>query len=77
PPYPLHTILRCAILGSPKQRLSVHEIYLAMEEKFPYYQTTEVNWKHSVRHQLSLNRLFERQQRLVDDPGQGSYWTVN
>ncbi|KAJ7923972.1 hypothetical protein B0H13DRAFT_1864439 [Mycena leptocephala] len=38
-----------AALSSPydKQRLSVHETYVAMEEKFPYYQTTEVNWKNN------------------------------
>ncbi|KAJ7929465.1 fork head domain-containing protein, partial [Mycena leptocephala] len=63
--------------GSPNQRLSVHTIYLTMEEKLPYYRTTEVDWKHSVRHQLSLNRLFERQQRLSNGRGQGSYWKVN
>lgn len=33
--------------------------------------------KQSVRHHLSLNRLFERQPRPVTDPGFGSYWTVN
>ncbi|KAJ7883175.1 hypothetical protein B0H14DRAFT_2702324 [Mycena olivaceomarginata] len=77
PPYPLHTILRCAILGSPNQRLLVQEIYIAMEEKFPYYRTAGVDWKHSVRHQLSLHRLFVRQRRSLDDPGRGSYWTIN
>ncbi|KAJ7799578.1 hypothetical protein B0H14DRAFT_2465814 [Mycena olivaceomarginata] len=77
PPYPLHTILRCAILGSPNQRLLVQEIYIAMEEKFPYYRTAGVDWKHSVRHQLSLKRLFVRQRRSLDDPGRGSYWTIN
>lgn len=30
-----------------------------------------------MRHHLSLNRLFERQQRPATDPGFGSYWTVN
>jgi hypothetical protein len=33
--------------------------------------------QQSVRHHLSLNRLFERQPRPVSDPGFGSYWTVN
>lgn len=33
--------------------------------------------QQSVRHHLSLNRLFERQQRPATDPGFGSYWTVN
>lgn len=34
-------------------------------------------YQQSVRHHLSLNRLFERQTRPVTDPGFGSYWTVN
>lgn len=34
-------------------------------------------FQQSVRHHLSLNRLFERQPRPVTDPGFGSYWTVN
>ncbi|KAJ7934121.1 hypothetical protein B0H13DRAFT_1591813, partial [Mycena leptocephala] len=33
--------------------------------------------QQSVRHNLSLNRLFERQPRPTLEPGSGSYWTVN
>jgi len=59
------------------KRLTIREIYAAMEEKYPYYRTAGSTWKQSVRHHLSLNRLFERQPRPVTDPGFGSYWTVN
>ncbi|KAI0053388.1 winged helix DNA-binding domain-containing protein, partial [Auriscalpium vulgare] len=77
PQHTLPVILRCAILGSPKKRLTIREIYAAMEDKYPYYKTAGSTWKQSVRHHLSLNRLFERQPRPVTDPGFGSYWTVN
>ncbi|KAF8641215.1 hypothetical protein AX17_000849 [Amanita inopinata Kibby_2008] len=77
PQHTLPVILRCAILGSPKKRLTIREIYAAMEAKYPYYKTAGPTWKQSVRHHLSLNRLFERQPRPVTDPGFGSYWTVN
>ncbi|GJE89679.1 forkhead box transcription factor [Phanerochaete sordida] len=77
PQHTLPVILRCAILGSPKKRLTIREIYAAMEKKYPYYKTAGPAWKQSVRHHLSLNRLFERQQRPATDPGFGSYWTVN
>ncbi|KZV74064.1 winged helix DNA-binding domain-containing protein, partial [Peniophora sp. CONT] len=77
PQHTLPIILRCAILGSPKKRMTIREIYAAMEEKYPYYRTAGQTWKQSVRHHLSLNRLFERQPRPVTDPGFGSYWTVN
>ncbi|KAF8167341.1 hypothetical protein B0H34DRAFT_792076 [Crassisporium funariophilum] len=77
PQHTLPVILRCAILGSPRKRLTIREIYAAMETKYPYYKTAGQTWKQSVRHHLSLNRLFERQPRPVTDPGFGSYWTVN
>lgn len=48
-----------------------------MEEKYPYYKTAGPTWKQSVRHHLSLNRLFEKQPRPATDPGFGSYWGVN
>jgi len=72
----LAVILRCAILGSPHKRLTLQEIYAAMETKYPFY-TEDSTWKGSVQHQLSLNRLFERQPRPHTHPGYGSYWTVN
>ncbi|KAG5652449.1 hypothetical protein H0H81_004993 [Sphagnurus paluster] len=77
PQHTLPVILRCAILGSPRKRLTIRDIYAAMEAKYSYYKTAGPTWKQSVRHHLSLNRLFERQPRPVTDPGFGSYWTVN
>lgn len=45
PNHILPVIVRSAILGSPKQKLTIREIYKAIESKFPYFRTTEVNWK--------------------------------
>lgn len=94
PQHTLPVILRCAILGSVKKRLTIREIYATMEDKYAYFRNAGPTWKvrwllhwdlsvliffpqQSVRHHLSLNRLFERQPRPVTDPGFGSYWTVN
>ena len=86
PQHTLPVILRCAILGSPRKRLTIREIYAAMEGKYEYYRTAGPTWKvcivftrvllnldsfpkQSVRHHLSLNRLFERQPRPATEPG--------
>jgi hypothetical protein len=45
PQHTLPVILRCAILGSPKKRLTIREIYAAMEAKYPYYRTAGPTWK--------------------------------
>ena len=45
PPYPYPTIVRCAILGSPRQRLTLSEIYLAMENRYPWFKTAGQGWK--------------------------------
>lgn len=45
PQHTLPVILRCAILGSPRKRLTIREIYAAMEGKYPYYKTAGPTWK--------------------------------
>jgi len=48
PQHTLPVILRCAILGSKMKRLTIREIYAAMEEKYPYYRTAGSTWKVSL-----------------------------
>jgi len=45
PQHTLPVILRCAILGSSQKRLTIREIYAAMEAKYPYYKTAGSTWK--------------------------------
>lgn len=45
PQHTLPVILRCAILGSPRKRLTIREIYAAMEGKYDYYRTAGPTWK--------------------------------
>ena len=45
PQHTLPVILRCAILGSAKRRLTIRDIYAAMEKKYPYYRTAGPAWK--------------------------------
>lgn len=45
PQHTLPVILRCAILGSPRKRLTIREIYAAMETKYPFYKSAGQTWK--------------------------------
>lgn len=45
PQHTLPVILRCAILGSPRKRLTIREIYATMESKYPYYKSAGQTWK--------------------------------
>lgn len=56
PPYPYPTIIRCAILGSPRQRLTLSEIYVAMENRYPWFKTAGQGWK--VNNHNSENQLY-------------------
>lgn len=50
PAYPIPTIIKCAILGSPRQQLTLSELYQAMEMRFEYYKTSDPkSWRVSWR----------------------------
>lgn len=53
PQHTLPVILRCAILGSPRKRLTIREIYATMESKYPFYKTAGLTWK--VPHTSSIS----------------------
>ncbi|QRW16457.1 diphthamide biosynthesis protein [Rhizoctonia solani] len=69
PPYPYSTIIRYAIQGSPRQRLTLSELY-------DYGSPQGVDGRTRYGN-LSLNRCFEKVPRPITEPGKGSYWTVN
>ncbi|KAL6298648.1 hypothetical protein BKA93DRAFT_743792, partial [Sparassis latifolia] len=79
PSYPYPTLIKLAIHGSPKMRLTLQEIYDALQERFKWFEDnqSETAWKNSIRHQLSLNKLFRRVARPITEPGKGSYWVVD
>ncbi|KAI0044290.1 winged helix DNA-binding domain-containing protein, partial [Auriscalpium vulgare] len=79
PNYPLPTLIKLAIHGSPRKRLTLQEIYTALEDRFVWFRenTAESAWKNSIRHNLSLRKCFLRVQRPITEPGKGSYWMID
>jgi hypothetical protein len=52
PNYPLPTLIKLAIYGSPRRRLTLQEIYQALEDRFEWFRqrTDELSWKVRVQH---------------------------
>jgi Forkhead domain len=56
PNYPLPTLIKLAIYGSPRRRLTLQEIYQALEDRFEWFRqrTDELSWKVC----MCITRLF-------------------
>ncbi|EIE85644.1 hypothetical protein RO3G_10354 [Rhizopus delemar RA 99-880] len=77
PPYSYATLIKYAIERSPGNKLTLSQIYQWVIDHYPYYGSAGSGWKNSIRHNLSLNKSFIRVPRPVNEPGKGSYWTVD
>lgn len=76
---PIHSyaeLIGMAILRAPQRRLTLAQIYKWISDHFSFYKSTESGWQNSIRHNLSLNKNFIKQERPKDDPGKGNYWAI-
>ena len=49
PPYPYSTLIRYAIEASPDKKLTLNELYLAIEKRFPWFGQNGAGWKVRFR----------------------------
>jgi len=77
PPYSYSALIALAIQSEPRKRMTLQQIYTYVTTRFPFYKHSKAGWRNSIRHNLSLNDCFKRVPRLENDPGKGSYWTLD
>ncbi|KAJ7309854.1 hypothetical protein JRQ81_007928 [Phrynocephalus forsythii] len=74
----LSCLIAMALKNSKTGSLPVSEIYNFMKEHFPYFKTAPDGWKNSVRHNLSLNKCFEKvENKLSGTSRKGCLWALN
>ncbi|XP_060048609.1 forkhead box protein N4 [Erinaceus europaeus] len=78
PIYSYSCLIAMALKNSKTGSLPVSEIYSFMKEHFPYFKTAPDGWKNSVRHNLSLNKCFEKvENKSGGSSRKGCLWALN
>ncbi|XP_076439643.1 LOW QUALITY PROTEIN: forkhead box protein J1-like [Babylonia areolata] len=77
PPFSYATLICMAMKETRKHKISLSSIYEWITENFMYYRMAEPSWQNSIRHNLSLNKCFEKVPRRKDEPGKGGFWRIN
>ncbi|KAK4252389.1 fork-head transcriptional regulator 2 [Corynascus novoguineensis] len=66
-----------AIMNTPEQKLNLAGIYHYIQSRYAYYRhQPATGWQNSIRHNLSLNKAFEKIARSTDEPGKGMKWQL-
>ncbi|KAF2425788.1 hypothetical protein EJ08DRAFT_594068 [Tothia fuscella] len=76
PPLSYAMLIGQSILRAPNRRLTLANIYKWISDSFSFYNSIESGWQNSIRHNLSLNKAFHKQDRPKEDPGKGCYWAI-
>ncbi|KAK3778357.1 hypothetical protein RRG08_016821 [Elysia crispata] len=77
PPYSYASLICMAMKATRKNKITLSSIYNWITDNFMYYRLTDPSWQNSIRHNLSLNKCFEKVARRKDEPGKGGFWRIN
>uniref|UniRef100_A0A914HZ44 Fork-head domain-containing protein n=1 Tax=Globodera rostochiensis TaxID=31243 RepID=A0A914HZ44_GLORO len=79
PAYSYSCLIGLSMKNSDTGELTVSEIYAFLCHHFPYFREAPSGWKNSVRHNLSLNKCFQKIE--VETPGshgrKSCLWRMN
>ncbi|KAL7415331.1 hypothetical protein BDY24DRAFT_382570 [Mrakia frigida] len=77
-----YTLLKHALLFSPQKKLTLAQIYEALEGRWPWFSKAGKGWKNTVRNNLSLGPSFQKVEAssVAQELGnleRGTYWSFN
>ena len=64
-----------SIMSRPDKKMLLGDIYKFLCAHYPWFRKRDVNWRNSIRHNLSLNECFVKCPR--SDGGKGHLWTIH
>ncbi|RDA89177.1 hypothetical protein CP533_0829 [Ophiocordyceps camponoti-saundersi (nom. inval.)] len=77
PQYSYAQMITQAIINAPDGKLNLNGIYTFITKKYSYYRHQQAaGWQNSIRHNLSLNKAFDKMARSTDEPGKGMKWQI-
>lgn len=77
PPHSYATMITQAILSTREGVISLADIYKYISSNYAYYRFAKSGWQNSIRHNLSLNKAFEKVPRRPNEPGKGMKWRIS
>ncbi|CCF60157.1 hypothetical protein KAFR_0J00890 [Kazachstania africana CBS 2517] len=77
PPHSYATMITQAILSTEEGIISLADIYKFISKNYAYYRFAKTGWQNSIRHNLSLNKAFEKVPRKPNEPGKGMKWRIS
>lgn len=77
PSFSYSQLITKAIETSENGILTLNEIYSWIRNNYEYYRLTDSTWQNSIRHNLSLNKMFKKVARPSNKPGKGGFWTID
>ncbi|VVC99148.1 unnamed protein product [Leptidea sinapis] len=76
PPYSYSTLI-CMAMRCNNNKMTLSAIYSWIRDNFRYYQIADPTWQNSIRHNLSLNKVFAKVARSKHEPGKGGFWKLD